>query len=514
MLASPFMPLTQSISRISFPISISALRGRHSVGNRTVWRGVCALFALCILTAMASPAQNFKVLADFNNSTGAHPVGESLVQGPDGNFYGTANYSGHNSSAGTVFRLEPSGPLAAIYTFCSNGCSTGAHSISGLVLNTDGNFHGSTTAGGLHQQGTIFKITPSGTLTTIYNFCALTNCVDGREASGAMVRATNGNFYGTTLNGGGHGDSGAAFEITPTGTFTKIYGFCALSNCLDGSYPHGLIQGNDGNFYGTTEFGGAQNGGTVFKLSPGGTLTTLYSFWSPKAGAQCPEGSGPSAPLVQANDGNFYGTTTGGGANMAGGTVFKITASGTLSTLHSFCSQTNCADGSAPYALIQATDGKLYGVTGGGGSGNSGSIFQITLQGALATLYKFCSQTNCADGEMPNNGLLQATDGNFYGTTYIGGTSSDGVAFRLSTGLSPFVRTLPISGKIGSVITILGTDLTSPSSVSFKGTAAAFTVVSSSEIRATVPAGATSGLVKVTTPSRTLSSAVVFRVLP
>src|ERR1039458_8611686 len=223
---------------------------------------------------------------------------------------------------------------------------------------------------------------------------------------------------------------------------------------------------------------------------PAQTLTTLYSFCSQSG---CPDGYSPYAGLVQATNGDLYGTTYFGGTGN-GGTIFKIAPGGTLTTLYSFCSQTNCADGGGPYAgLVQATSGDFYGTTALGGTGGWGTVFKITPGGTLTTLYSFCSQTNCTDGATPYAGLVQDTNGDFYGTTTHKGGAASGTVFSLSVGLGPFVETRPPYGKVGAAVKILGTNLTGAASVSFDGTAAVFTVVSSSEITTTVPAGASSG---------------------
>ena len=220
---------------------------------------------------------------------------------------------------------------------------------------TDGNFYGTTEG---FFAGTVFKISPEYpyTLTTLHTFDSI--------PSADLVQGTDGNFYGTTDYGGGAYGQGMVFKINPQPpyTVTTLYSFCSQPNCVDGTYPEGgLVQGTDGNFYGTTLDAGAYGSGTVFKITPGGTLTTLYSFCSQ---TNCTDGANPYAGLVQSTDGNFYGTTGFGGANSYG-TVFKMTPSGTLTTLYSFCSQTNCADGNTPYAgLVQGTDGNFYGATG------------------------------------------------------------------------------------------------------------------------------------------------------
>ncbi len=245
-------------------------------------------------------------------------------------------------------------------------------------------------------------------------------------------------------------------------------------------------------------------------------LTTLYSFCSQ---TNCTDGNEPRG-LVQAADGNFYGTTAFGGAyynnycsaDPGCGTVFEITPAGVLTTLYSFCSQPNCPDGGHPVGLVQATDGNFYGATEWGGANGHGTVFEITPSGTLTTLYSFCAQANCADGANPEGRLMQATNGNLYGTTYYGGANVDGTVFSLSVGLGPFVETLPTSGNVGATVIILGNKLTDATSVTFNGTAATFTVVSSSEITTTVPTGATTGTVEVTIPSGTLSSNIAFQV--
>ncbi len=250
-----------------------------------------------------------------------------------------------------------------------------------------------------------------------------------------------------------------------------------------------------------------------------GKLTTLYSF--PAGFPPCPSDFTPECgPLIQASDGNIYGAGTYGGANggegglTGGGSFFKITPGGTFSTVYNFCSQPNCADGSNPIGLVQGSDGNFYGATYLGGTqspscfGSScGTIFRITSSGALKTLHSFSG----ADGTLPT-GVVQATNGAFYGFTTGGGASGDGTVFALSVGLGPFVGLLPGSGKAGTTVQILGSSLTGATAVSFNGLAAAFTVESKTLISATVPTGATTGFVTVTTPSGTLQSNVKFHV--
>ena len=300
-------------------------------------------------------------------------------------------------------------------------------------------------------------------------------------------------------------------KFTLAGTFTLLHSFCSRSACADGSNPYAaLIQATDGNLYGTTFGGGSSKGfGTVFKITPRGTLTTLHSFCLQSG---CADGQFPQTGLVQANNGILYGSTILGGAYNSG-TIFSITTSGKLTTLYNACSQTGCPDGNYLYEpLIQATDGNLYGIMDVGGASNHGAVFKITPSGRLTTLYNFCSELNCADGEYPSGGLFQDTNGILYGTTADGGTNGDGTVFSLAVGLLPFVETQPASGNVGAAVTILGTNLAGATSVSFNRTAATFTMVLSSEITTNVPLGSTTGEVQVVTPSGTLSSNVPFRV--
>jgi len=415
----------------------------------SILRTAC-VFVFCAATATASPAQVLTTLHSFGGSStdcqsqpgcGSYPRA-GLVQASDGNFYGTTEGSGGNnncvSGCGTVFKITPSATLTTLYRFCSQAnCADGESPRAGLVQASDGNFYGTTSGGGggvycAFGCGTVFRITPSGTLTTLHSF----NGSDGVDPLGALVQASDGNFYGTTADGGasdycGYWGCGTVFKITPSGTLTTLYSFCSQANCADGEGPlAGLVQASDGNFYGTTGGGGANDAGTVFKITPSGTLTTLHSF-------NGSDGVGPSAALVQATDGNVYGTTLfggSGGCDSGCGTVFKITPSGALTTLHSFAGYPT--EGANPFAgLVQASDGNFYGTTYNGGANSScsppyygcGTVFKITPSGTLTTLHSF----NGSDGAGPTATQVQASDGNFYGTTYLGAAGNFGTVFRL-----------------------------------------------------------------------------------
>jgi uncharacterized repeat protein (TIGR03803 family) len=474
------------------------------------WTRASALFLLWAATAIASPAQTFKTLYSFGR-VGAYPHA-GLVQATNGNLYGTTSEGGANGG-GTVFKITPSGKLTTLHSFNSTD-----YPIARLVQATDGNFYGTTQGGGTSTAcgfgcGTVFKITPSGTLTTLYSFCSQSGCTDGAEPYEGLIQATDGNFYGTTLFGGAStacagGGCGTVFKITPSGTLTTLHSF----DDTDGYYPQAaLVQATNGNLYGTTPGGGAYQEGTVFKITSSGKLTTLHSF-------DGTDGAIPYAGLVQATNGNLYGTTSGGGGYQEG-TVFKITSSGKLTTLHSFHGPPG---GAIPNAgLVQATDGNFYGTTINGGTstacgGGCGTVFKITPSGKLTTVWNFCSRNNCADGGSAYAGLVQDTNGTFYGTTEQRGVNGYGTVFSLSVGLGPFVSFVgpQSSGKVGNTIELLGQGFTGTTAVSFNGTAASFSVKSNTYLTATVPNGATTGKVKVVTPSRTLLSNVPFRVTP
>ncbi len=457
------------------------------------------------------PAPKFATVYNFTGSSdGATPLG-GLVQAANGSLYGTTSADGAGGG-GTVFKTTASGTLTTLQSF---GTGEGEQPQAGLIQATSGEFYGTTYTGGPSGSGTVFKMTASGALTTLFIFGGK----DGALPMGALVQGTDGKFYGTTYAGGGNG-GGTVFEITAAGQLTTLYKFVEAT---DGRHLLGaLVEGTDGNFYGTTELGGGSGCsgfgcGTVFKITPGGKLTTIHLF-------DFVDGSEPEAGLILGTDGNFYGTTefggTGGCYQNGCGTAFKITASGTLTTLYRFCSDYQngeCLDGQFPRApLVEGSDGNFYGTTEVGGSGDSdGTVFQLTPGGTLTTLHSF----DYSDGALPLAGLVQDTNGIFYGTTsdggeyYCGSGVNCGTVFAVSVGLAPFVATNPGAGEVGAKIGILGTDLTGATGVTFSGLTADFEVITKTLIVAEVPSGATMGTVQVQLPGGTLSSNVPFYVL-
>jgi uncharacterized repeat protein (TIGR03803 family) len=506
----------------------------------------CIAILFWVATAVALSAQTYTTLWTFIPSEGNGPAGGgSLMQGLNGELIGQTGLGGSFNN-GTLFEMVPNGRALSSLSFgggCGPNCTAG-QPIGSLLQAPNGTLYGVTNTGGAYVNGTVYQFTGSEGVSILHSFCPQLGCADGTYPTGGLVFGFTGKLYGIT-GAGGTGAAcprqfdplgcGAIFEITPAGTFTTLYSFCPQAGCTDGASPTwALVLSTNGKFYGTTENGGIGNGdcvsygcGTIFDISTAGTLTTLHRFCtSTNSNGFCTDGEAPSNGVIQGADGNFYGTTKSGGAN-GGGTVFKITPQGKLTTLYNFCSEANCLDGENPYAgLIQATDGNFYGTTTAGGAysnrtclGACGTIFEITPAGQYTKLHDFCSQTDCADGSTPAGALLQSTNGEFFGAALQGGNSGCtlgcGTLFSLATGLGPFVRTNPGFGKVGSRVDVLGNALTGATAVTFNGVAATFKVVSSTEITATVPTGATTGTIKVTTKGGTkLSSNVPFLVLP
>ncbi len=479
---------------------------QNSLGTTLRPRGWRHIFAAIFFCAAVAQAQTFTTLADFSNTVGGGP-GSPLIQGLDGNFYGTAGDSG-SKGHGAVFVATSSGSLTDLFTFCKAAtCPTGANPYMSLLQVANGDFFGFTLNidNSTSNNGTLFRLSPSGVINNLHTFGG-NCCYPTLQPRTNLIQARNGDLYGTTSEGG-YSYAGTIFKVTTAGALTTVYDFCYLVNCKDGENPVGfgaLIQATDGNLYGATRVGG-EGDGTIYQLSPSGTLKTIYKFCKV---AGCTDGSNPNG-LVEGLDGNFYGTTTGGGAN-GDGEVFKITSFGTLTVLYSFCSQPACSDGNGPTGLLLGSDGNFYGTTANLGSNGAvpNTIFQVTPAGAYTLLYSTDTETQSSVLS-----IMQSTDGNFYGTNSIGGANGLGTFFKLSTGLGPFVQALRPYGDIGQTAYILGTGLTGSTSVTFNGVAATtFSVVSDSEIAAVIPAGASTGTLQVVTPGGTLSSVVEFQV--
>ena len=347
-----------------------------------------------------------------------------LLTGANGELYGTTEAGGTNN-AGTIYEITTSGSLTTLYTF--SGGSDGGNPYAGLVTGTDGNYYGTTAKGGTGSAGTVFQLTSSGSFSSLYSF---TGGNDGGTPYGGLVAGTNGLLYGTTAGGGVSG-TGTVFSITTSGSLTTLYSF---TGGADGGNPDsGLVTGSSGNFYGTTSVSGSGQG-TVYQLTLSGsvgTLTTLHTF---SGGG---DGGDPAPALAAGTNGDFYGVTETGGSGH--GTIFQITASGSLTTLYTF---TGGNDGGTPSAgLLQAADGNLYGTTGTGGSNNFGTVFEMTLgaSGSFTTIHTFAGGSDGANPYAPLNELA----GKLYGTTETDGSNSHGTVFEMEVATSaPFSGTM------------------------------------------------------------------------
>jgi uncharacterized repeat protein (TIGR03803 family) len=466
-------------------------------------RGSFAItFTLLFITTLAS-AQTYTVLYTYpetnRNDTGV--FSQIMAQGRDANLYSTIANGGTNSG-GTAYVMTATGQLTTLYNFCMlTSCTDGEIPEGGLTLGFNGNFYGTTQGGGAKAAGTIFKLTSSGALTTLYSF---TNGTDDSAPSFTLLQGQDGNLYGVSEEQY-NGQCGAFFRITPSGSFSVLHDF----TCKDGASPNLPTQGTDGNFYGTALLGGANNLGSIYKITPAGTPTVLHSFTGyPNDGTE------PVGVLVQANDGNFYGVTYKGGAHNQG-SVFKITPAGAYTMIYSFNYSSPTFDGQLPYAgLTLGSDGNLYGTTANGGkNSNAGTIFQITTAGKETVLYNFCAQTGCVDGFYPESPLVLHTNGKFYGTT-TGNSLGGGVFYGFDVGLKPLVDALNWEGKVGATVELLGQGFTGTTGVSFNGVSATFDNSSDTYMTAVVPVGATTGPITVSTFTNTLKSNVKFLVTP
>jgi len=447
----------------------------------------------------------------------AQPFGNGVTLGSDGNFY-TALYF-DRIGCGEVDKTTPTGTI----TFLASICGTyGNGPATQPIQAPNGLFYGTSTEVPSNQNGTIYSMNSSGALTLLHTFTG----TDGSYPYAPLVVGSDGNLYGGTRSGGTNND-GVLFKITTGGTFTVLHNFTGV----DGQdLEHAMILGTDGNLYGVTYFGGTggSSGGVIFKLTNSGTYTVLYNLPIPY--------SNLNSRLVQATDGNFYGLVGQGNASQPGW-IYSLTPSGTFTILHQFCQQTNCADGDPPRTpLVQHTDGKLYGFTSSGGlgwgvfysldmglgpfvslgstSGKEGAKIAIFGQGfSSASVVKF--------------GGTQATTIARSGTTFIAATvpaSALTGSVTVTTGsttltsaqsfhvLPTFLSFNPTSGPVGTVVTLTGTGLEQTTKVTFNGKSASFSVTSDSQVTATVPTGATTGKIKITTKGGSVTSSTNFTV--
>jgi len=381
--------------------------------NQTLRYGAAlSLLASAFLAPGVQAAGTLTPLHNFGSpATDGQNPSAGLILGSDGNFYGTTEFGGANGD-GAIYKISPSGTLTTLYSF--SGSTDGSYIQAGLVKGSDGNFYGVAEQGGTYTFGTAFKITPAGVLSVLHEFGA---AGDGRGPSGSLIQASDGNFYGTTGGSPSDGGGGTVFKMTPAGVETVLYTFAVgapntgVNSTGDG--PGNLVQGSDGNLYGATSGGGSSGYGTVFKITTSGSITTLHDFDNA-------DGYNPSG-LVQDGSGIFYGT--------AGTVAFKITSAGAYTIIARFNTGLVGPSGN----LLLGSDGNFYGTCDGGGTNFTGGIFELTPGGTLTTLYSFNSGGDGEDnvgGATPVGGLIQGSNGNFYGTALYGGQYGDGTVFE------------------------------------------------------------------------------------
>ena len=403
------------------------------------------------LTAGSARAANIVALYAFTNTLvtgvdGGTPLA-GLIQAGNGILYGTTLNGGSNSGYGTIFKITTNGVFTPVYAF-SNTASDGGSPCAGLLQGTNGNFYGTASQAGSNGCGSVFRLTSAGAFTELYGFTRihgglLTNA-EGGNPSAPLIQGTNGNFYGTGPAGGTNGD-GAIFEITAAGAFTRLLSF---SNAAEGQNPGALLQSSNGLIYGTTTNGGSNGYGTIFKLTSAGVLTPLYSFTNGVDGAH------PGPALTQGANGILYGTASGGGTN-GSGVIFQITTNGVFTPLYSFAPSgqaglglaTN-ADGLVPGSLAGGANGIFYGFAQFGGLNGTGTLFQFNASGGLTVLYTFLvgplgvgGVTNSLGAEP--SGILLDSNGTLYGTARTGGSSGFGTVFEM--GLPPQITNQPAS---------------------------------------------------------------------
>jgi len=445
---------------------------------------ICVLAAIALATVPASA--RYTELYNFNwHAEGANPMFPALMaQGQDGNLYGTLQST--LSGTGSVFGWSvPTSTIAKIYGFSGPDGHTPQ---SGLTLGLDGSFYGTTVTGGLNGKGSVFKITSGGVFAQLYSF---TDGTDSAYPWAPPVQGPDGSIYGVTFNGT---NPGRAYKVTSAGVFTVIA-------TLPSKTQAPLIFGNDGNLYGTTQYGGTYNRGTVFKMTTKGVLTIIHSFTAEL----------PTGPVMQAADGKLYGTTPFGGTNGQGIIYSMSLSGGSFTVLHNFLlsEATNSVSG-----LVQGRNKFLYGVAQAGGGAGQGSLFKVNTTG---TVFSVLNSFQTAIGDTPMSTPVLHTNGIIYGTTNHGGPTNVayGTLYSYNAGLKPFASLVIIwSGKVGTGVGIIGQGFNSAKGVKFGTGPATYKVLSDTYMIAAPTAGATTGPVTVLEPTGNLVTPQTFKVLP
>jgi uncharacterized repeat protein (TIGR03803 family) len=456
------------------------------------------IFAGAILPAQA---QTPTTLHSFKEgSTDACEPEDNIVQGRDGNIYGVGLGCGTNGT-GAVYKISPSGTESVVYNFMS----TWSNCFSGLTIGSDGNFYGTcfSTPGG---NGSIFQVTPAGGFTDKHDF---TGEYGDTEPEYAPIQGTDGNFYGVT--GDNPYTCGNVYQLTSAGVYKNLHTFSG-SDCGPAS---SLFQASDGNLYGTLyNCTLSASLGCVYKISTAGVFKEIYGFASAT-------GYSPCTGVIQGKDGKLYGATNDGAAN-GFGNIYKLTTAGVFTDFHDFDQTTDasCVDnvGRTNVNLLQVTDGSFYGVNGAYGPAGGGSIYKLTSAGVFTA---FLLPNPPVDGNAPLSTLLQNTNGLAYGTTPSGGPTScspcQGTFFSIATGDVAFVNLEPTerTALVGAKVGMFGQGFSSSSVVKFDGVASTTVTLSGTTyLTAVVPVGAKTGAVTVTTGSTTLTSPQTFKVKP
>jgi uncharacterized repeat protein (TIGR03803 family) len=472
-----------------------------------------------------TPGGTPSAIYTFPNRSDGTDTDAPVTQASDGRLYGTTSYEGGPARCATIFGVNPDGTgFSAIHTWAdTDGCI----SWGGLLQADDGYLYGTAYQGGPNHLGGIFRVAPDGSGYTVLHM--FTDAREGANPRSTLIQGTDGRLYGTAWGGGPHG-AGTVFAIKPDGSgFTTIYGFSGDRSAGGASPRAGVIEGGDGYLYGTTSGGGQYGGGTVYRVKPDGSgFQDLHDF-----GADASDGRNPHAALLLASDGRLYGTTAAGGQKSAG-TVFSIgTDGGGYAVVHTFLG--GASDGFVPEAgLLQADDGQLVGATTGGGTKNAGTVFTLNLGlPRPAPAIRFLNTTSGTPGTtvlIHGSYFVGVTAVTFHGAAAqftvpsaqwiratvpadatsgpITVTTAGGSANSVTFTVQPTITSLSASsGAFGDSVVITGTNFTGVQSVAFNGTAATYTVNSASQITVTVPTNATSGPVTVTTADGTATSA-------
>jgi uncharacterized repeat protein (TIGR03803 family) len=452
--------------------------------------GLCLLLAPFLTTRVV--AQTPTTIYNFGGGE-ALPQSQ-LVEGLDGEFYGTSAEGGTNGR-GVAYKLTSGGVENTIGSFPP---ASDAEHTAALILASNGNFYGTLPTGGTWDKGQVIEVSSTGVVSRLWAF---TGGAGGSDPMGSLYQASDGNLYGTTYSGGANND-GTIFKISTIGTFSIFYNFQGGAN---GSGPMaGLTLGSDGYLYGSTFAGGNYSVyGTLFKISSSGSFVPLYAFQDGT------DGMSPDSNLVLGADDQLYGTAQSGSTQEYGtgfGTVFKMTNQGTVTPLYDFI---NRVDGNTPNALALGNDGNLYGTANLGGDwyqfpsgqgfAGNGTLFEVTPGGGFSLLYTFEGYP----GGNPGAALIQGSDGSLYGTTENNASNDEGegTAFKLNTGLPGTTSFSPTSGAIGTVVTVTGHGFTGITATTVGGTSAAFTFVSDTSVKVTVPSGTSTGVITLVMPS-------------